>query len=196
MYILDFDGTLFDTFGGIVACCAAALRRSGIEYNDEIIAHGVEDSFKHMFSDPDEYTQFLHYYAEEANSTFNDRVLPFPGTLEAITRLTELGVPLCIATSNNGETVRNILQKNSMDQFFDKIIGYESVKNTKPHPESLLKCMQGYDISPHNVVMIGDLMCDMNAAKAASADGVMINRYWNKSKNWDNRIDSLSDLLR
>lgn len=60
-----------------------------------------------------------------------------------------------------------ILDDLDIRRYFGEIAVPEYVKNIKPHPEGLLKVIEGFGEKPENAVMVGDSNIDIEAGKNA-----------------------------
>jgi phosphoglycolate phosphatase len=99
-----------------------------------------------------------------------------------------------IAT-NRTDTMQGILCEFSLKGDFDFVVCALDVKHSKPHPESLLKIIEFFDIKPTQVIYVGDSIVDETAAKAA---GIPLVSYRNGSLSADyyiSRLKELGDML-
>ena len=62
---------------------------------------------------------------------------------------------LGVAT-NRSTTIGNVLKYHGLAGFFDIVVSSLDVKNPKPHPESLVKILDFFNISPTKALYIGD----------------------------------------
>lgn len=74
---------------------------------------------------------------------------------------------LGIVTSRVKNGVFEFPELASLQQYFSTVIAYEDTTNHKPHPEPLLFAAKQLKVKPSEVVYIGDLDNDIQAAKAA-----------------------------
>ena len=50
---------------------------------------------------------------------------------------------------------------------FPVVVGFEDVSEPKPHPEGVLRALEGLSVAPERALMVGDSIPDIQAAKAA-----------------------------
>lgn len=60
-----------------------------------------------------------------------------------------------------------ILEQLGVAPLVDYLVGPESVTHRKPHPEPVLKVLQGLDVTAHESIFVGDAATDIQAARAA-----------------------------
>jgi HAD superfamily hydrolase (TIGR01509 family) len=104
----------------------------------------------------------------------NKRAVPYPlhllklhtGVVETLKKLHKK-YPLGIVTSRVKNGVFEFQELASLQQYFSTVIAYEDTANHKPHPEPLLFAAKELRVKPSEVVYIGDLDNDVQAAKAA-----------------------------
>ena len=75
---------------------------------------------------------------------------------------------------------------------FSTILGYDSVKNPKPHPEMVHKILNKYNVINTNAQMIGDSHKDILAANSAGVDSVLVN--WGFSNHEEGAIETVAEL--
>ena len=97
---------------------------------------------------------------------------------------------LAVAT-NRSNTIDEVLGKNKLTGLFDMVVSSLDVKNPKPHPESLYKILDFFDIAPDNAVYVGDSSVDLDAAKAA---GVYFIAYGNVNLASNLKAESMEEL--
>jgi HAD superfamily hydrolase (TIGR01509 family) len=73
---------------------------------------------------------------------------------------------LAVAT-NRSNTIQTVLQEHGLESFFDMVVSSLDVQHPKPHPESLLKIMGHFDISPESILYVGDSSVDSETARSA-----------------------------
>ncbi|KEO52879.1 HAD family hydrolase [Thioclava pacifica] len=100
-------------------------------------------------------------------------VAPVP-LAELLGGLKARGLRLGICTNDAESTARAHAERAGVSQMFDAIIGYDSGHGAKPTPRPLLAFADGLGIDPSEVVMVGDSLHDMNAARAAGMIAVAV----------------------
>jgi len=168
-FIFDIDGTLTSTnqliFESFNFIAKKYLGRSFS--NEEIIA---------MFGPPeDEIIKVLcgENYDEARNEYFlyydknHWKAELYPGINDILKYLKNQNYPLGIFTGKGKQASLITLKKLGVDQYFDLIVTGDDVKNHKPSPEGILKFVNKFNLKPERVLMIGDSVSDIKAAKDA-----------------------------
>ena len=84
------------------------------------------------------------------------------------------GLRLGVATNDSESSARAQLQREGISRFFDFIAGYDSGFGGKPAPGQLLAFAAHLGVAPAKVVMVGDSLHDMAAARAAGMRAVAV----------------------
>ena len=73
------------------------------------------------------------------------------------------GLKQAIFTYNTRENAELSLKKANIIEYFEIIVGRDSISNPKPHPEHLLYICKKLNVKPHEIVVIGDSGRDIEA---------------------------------
>lgn len=197
--IWDFDGTLFDTYPGIVNSFRKALKDKGIDERDENILnyfkisqscatthfkklHGLDDAFINKFID----------YKKDIKP---EMVKPFPFAADVCREFAALGGRNYIITHRDDSTLK-YLQHYGMLRYFTEVITKQNGFKRKPDPEAFIYLIEKYKINKSTAVVIGDRECEILGGKAAGIKTCLYNTN-NISLNAaaDFYLDSLKNLL-
>jgi len=93
-----------------------------------------------------------------------------------------------------------MLNRFNLYGFFDTIDTKDDVKNTKPHPEPILKAVERLGCKPENCLYIGDNEEDITAGEAAGVTTVLFNTTRNREQiktktKPDHTISKLDEIL-
>lgn len=177
--VLDLDGTLVDTAGDLVCALNATLIRNGYgPVPDEIACpHAgfgtlplLRLGLEYNGALPEETLlaqmrpTFLDHYAE--NIAVISR--PYPGAIETLSRLREMGWLLAICTNKPEALALRLLNALNLAPMFGAIIGGDTYERPKPDARPVLGAIRRAGGEPSGAVMIGDTATDIAAARAAS----------------------------
>lgn len=117
---------------------------------------------------------------------------PIPGSLEAIARLTQAGTRVFVATNQSG-IARGLFNFDALFAIHDRMqravaelggridgIAYspdgpgDASTTRKPEPGMLLDILRRAQLPPEQAVMIGDSLRDLQAARAAGVQPVLV----------------------
>lgn len=192
--IFDCDGVLFDS------------RDANIKYYNHILTHfdlplmtEREIEYVHMHTASDSLRYILEHtpYLQEAlrfarqvdYSKFIGDMMIEPGLKGLLSEL-KPRFGLAVAT-NRSNTIGKVLGHHGLDHFFDIVVSSLDVNHPKPHPESLIKIMDFFQIGPLESYYIGDSLVDYQTAIAA---GVIFIAYKNRTLETNYVADSMMDL--
>jgi len=88
-----------------------------------------------------------------------------------------------IFTFNTHRNAEISLRKVNLMKYFELIVGRDNVENMKPHPDHLLLICKKLDVTPSEIIVIGDSSRDIEAALNVGAKSIAIkNKLFNLSK--------------
>ncbi|MBQ9597340.1 MAG: HAD-IA family hydrolase, partial [Bacteroidales bacterium] len=194
-YIFDFDYTLFDTSKGMDQCYKNAFSSIGCDYCqnelDIYVRESLNATFDRTSHQNNEYKTFENTFLETSKKCMAKFSVPYSDTIETLVALKSLGKKIYIVTGKPQKIVKEILKKYNCSDFISGIIGYGEYLMPKPSPESLNLCISSFHLSLSETVYIGDSPNDIEAAKGAGIDGILISRDLTC-----NGISTLFELLR
>lgn len=176
-YLFDFDYTLADSSRGIVTCFRIVLERHQYtNVTDEAIKRTIGKTLEESFSiltgvtAPEQLAAFKKEYSTEAGIYMNENTFLFPETIPTLTKLKSQGARIGIISTKYRYRILSFLKNHLPEDFFDIIIGGEDVQQAKPSPEGLLLALERLNVSPDEVLYIGDSTVDAETAQAAGVD--------------------------
>ena len=177
--VFDFDGTLIDSAPDITRAVNQTLARYGRPPLTEaqvrtMIGDGstmlLHQAFAATGEALDEETvkpvlaTYLDIYQEDAS----DPSTPYPGVVETLNALAELGVKLGLCTNKPERITRKLLDQLGLAPLFGAVAGGDTLAVRKPdgrHPAWVLEQL-GFGAGDR-AAMIGDNANDVKAARAA-----------------------------
>ena len=93
-----------------------------------------------------------------------DHTTLYPGVRETLASFA--GVPMAVATNKPAAYARPILARLGVAALFRRIVAAEDTARRKPDPAHLAACVEGLDVRPGEVVVVGDSRNDILAARA------------------------------
>ncbi|MDD4185647.1 MAG: HAD family hydrolase [Candidatus Methanomethylophilaceae archaeon] len=180
-YIFDFDMTLFNSLKGVELAYAKAFRSIGVPFNvadcRRYVQEPLDVTADRFVRSEAEKKRFIDSFIAESRASMASRTDPYPETEEVIGTLHSRGKGLSIASGKMRERIVAILLKHGLLERFDRIVGYDDVKNHKPAPDGLLNALNEYPwLEKKDVCYVGDSPGDMFAAEGAGIDGIYVPR--------------------
>ncbi len=180
----QFDGIIFDIDGTLAAThdlIFASFNHVAEKYlhkhltTEEIVAlfGPTEDAIlkdwmkEHYDSARDDYYNF--YEAQH-----NEMAQIFPGLYDTIELIKSKNIPLGIFTGKGKDSSLITLKAIDLLKYFDLIITGDDVEEHKPSPEGIHKFLDTYKLEPSRVLMIGDAVFDVIAAREAGVQSALV----------------------
>ena len=173
LIIFDWDGTLANSTQLIVdAICKGSVDVGLPEPTQSaasgIIGLGFREATYDLFGQiPDaqlaELTaRYTYYYG-----LGEDHIPLFDGVTEAVTHLTEKGVPLAVATGKGRRGLNKALANSGIAHHFIATRCVDEC-HSKPNPQMILDLMDEVAAKPERTLMVGDTSFDLQMAKNAN----------------------------
>ena len=96
-----------------------------------------------------------------------DKSRLYPGILEALHGLAASDIKLAVITNKNEDLSTLILKFFGIYDLFECLCGGDTYPERKPSPLPLLKVAEKLGVAPHECVMVGDSINDIEASKLA-----------------------------
>jgi phosphoglycolate phosphatase len=176
LLIFDLDGTLIDSRLDLANSVNATRDHQGLPplSNQTVytyVGNGVPVLIKRALGEgaSDEELAvaqqfFLDYYRQH----MLDFTTLYPGTVEALARLSAAGLQLAILTNKPVRFSRAIVEGLGVAPYFLHVYGGNSFEQKKPHPMGIEALMSECHVDRANTVMIGDSSVDVLTARNAS----------------------------
>lgn len=182
----DLDGTLVDSILDLANAANAMREGLGLsplsqERIEGFVGDGMStlvhraicDDFEQMAEEAQwqqGFTLFVqHYYAHLADNT-----RPYAGVIDGLKLLKQQNFPLVLITNKAERFATELLKRLDMADYFCLVLGGDSLPEKKPLPTPLIHACEVLNITPAELLMIGDSKNDMLAAKAAGAMAVAV----------------------
>ena len=189
LIIFDFDGTIGDTRRNVVVTMQQTLAELNLpERSEEACAATIgiplEDCFRQL--QPDVAEEVILQCAATYRRIFEInkermRPQPFPHVAETLKILHEQGVQMTVATSRGLESVKDLLTGMGLIQYFDYLLGADSVTKHKPDPEPVLMTLRDMNVDASQALVVGDMPVDILMGSRAGCKTCGVT-YGNASK--------------
>jgi phosphoglycolate phosphatase len=194
--IFDLDGTLIDSAPDIHAAVNKLMVSIGQPEFDlaevkSFIGSGVPVLVERVMSarglEPERHKDLVasllaHYAANVATLTE-----PYPTVISTLKSLIDKGYRLGICTNKPEEPTRQILSALGMAQFFQAIVGGDSLPVRKPSPEPLERAIEL--LGADSCIYIGDSEIDAETAENLGVPFVLFTEGYRKSDIQDLKFD-------
>lgn len=195
--IYDNDGVLFDSIESnrklyndlCLSMGRDPLKEEEVQY---IHSHTVYEAIHFLFG----HDEGLEKKVRESMKQIDLRqyivyLKMEPFLLHMLNLLKGNGIFRAINT-NRTTSMPHIMERFGLGPFFDMVVTALDVENPKPHPESIEKILQRFNLKKDEAVFVGDSEVDQQTAKSA---GIQFIAYKNREVANDLLIEDHLDLL-
>jgi len=195
--IYDCDGVLFDSIEANTRLyndlCSVVgrvpLKEEEIKY---VHSHTVYEAIHFIFGEEDRLEKRALESLKQIDLREYIGYLKMEPYLLQILNLLKANGIIRVINTNRTTSMPHIMERFHLWPFFDMVVTALDVKNPKPHPESIEKIIQKFNLNKEEAVFIGDSEVDQQAAKSA---GIKFVSYRNREIPNDAFIDDHLALL-
>lgn len=179
LLIFDWDGTLMDSAGVIVAAIQSACRDLGLPVPAHkacrsIIGLGLTEALTTLVpdlpvADHERLAErYRHHYLGQ------DHAIPlFAGVAEGLPQLVGRGHVLAVATGKSRRGLQRALEHTGLARCFAATRCADECLS-KPHPAMVLEILEETGVEPSHALVIGDTSHDMLMAQNAGVAGLAV----------------------
>lgn len=212
LVLFDLDGTLVDTVPDLTTAIDTMRAGLGLPLHGEDkvrlwVGNGMDRLVRRALTDdpdgePDMAlyargrTLFMDAYAERPceKSRF------YPGVEAMLDYLKASGYKLGCITNKNSRFTDALLRILGIYDDFAIVLSGDTLARRKPDPLPLLYAGEKLGVSPERMLMVGDSLTDVRAARAAGVDVVCVSYGYNQGSDIrdaipDRIVDSLAELI-
>lgn len=178
--IFDFDGTLVDSSGDILASLTGAMRKVGIKpvrpVDKTVVGPPVAEMLAKLAPDmtPLQAAEAVAAFRSSYDRSAYSSTVFYPGIRETLLVFKAAGVGLFIATNKPECPTKRVLQAVDGD-FFDGIMCVDSLPGIKLSKTAMLeKIILDWRLDKKSTLMVGDCDSDICAAKEAGLKGAAV----------------------
>ena len=193
----DLDGTLLDTIHDLAAATNALLAELGEpalpkETIRTLVGKGIPSLLRRALAitrgipadaiDDETLADALARYFRHYTAVLGSETQLFPGMKEGLARLAAMGFPLAIITNKAERFVAPHLAHAGIAGYFSLVIGGDSLPSRKPAAGPLLHAAAMLHVAPEHLLMIGDSINDVAAARAAGCPVLVLPYGYNEGQ--------------
>ncbi|MBQ8017078.1 MAG: HAD family hydrolase [Methanobrevibacter sp.] len=207
--IFDFDGTIMDSVHDVVIYLNKALSMydfptlTSDEYVkylggniDEIVSLVLEEQ-----STPENIKLIKDTYLDIYYGADKENTIPFPKSREVLQKLQDRGVLIAINSNRFTDSIETFTDKFFGDINFLSIMGHDFDYPSKPDPTAVLQIIKKANVAPDETVYIGDSGTDIQTAKNAGIDCIVVKWGYGNENDWENdypleAIDDFDEIIK
>lgn len=194
LIMFDLDGTLIDSVPDLAAATDVMLQSlgrepAGIAKVRNWVGNGAQVLVRRALTDGYEKTTISLEQENEALGLFmqayaevNSLTEVYSGVLESLKFLQELNIKMALITNKPARFLPNLLHEMGLANYFNWVIGGDTLPQKKPNPAGLLWVMQQAGVKADECLFVGDSKNDIQAAQAAQVASVAVSYGYNYSE--------------
>lgn len=185
LLIFDLDGTIIDSEEANYKAYKNALAEADVELSKDFFIKNCFNGQHYkdflpllMPNASDEQIEKVHDRKQEiyisnmknisVNPIIKDIIIEFKNKKK-----------LALATTAGAIAVENVLKAIQLENVFDLILTGNDVKKKKPNPEVFIKCLEHFNIEPHQTVIFEDSDIGIEAANKTGSWIIKIEKWSN-----------------
>jgi phosphoglycolate phosphatase len=207
--IFDFDGTLFNSVDDVVICFNKTLEKFNFpiltkEEYFECLGGNIDEIVSLVLganSTPENIEKVRTYYLDIYNPSKKENTLPFEGSYEILKELQAKGVLLAVNSNRLTYSLEYFVEKFFKDIDFVLVEGHDEENPSKPHPYGVNRIVEKANVSLDDVVYIGDSKTDIQTAKNAGIDCIVVKWGYGNKYDWENdyileSVEEFGEILK
>lgn len=180
----DLDGTLVDSIADLaMAANQMRIHLKLSPLDSQVLESYVGDGLASLvhraltdnqggIADNNLWQKGFEFYIQYYGEHLTDQTRPYKDVEDILGLLKILGFPLAVITNKNEIFAHKILTNLGLIDNFSLIIGGDTLSEKKPSALPLQHVAEVFNISPNELVMVGDSLNDIKAANAAKSIGI------------------------
>ena len=170
--LYDLDGTLLDTYEMNMIPLQQIIR-------EELGEERTLEQLRPFYSQPGlktmadlgirdidgVYARWVSYV-----NRYEKGAVPYSGIPEVLQTFHTTGIRQAVVSSKMHAQYRIDMDRWGLAQYMETAVLAEDTLRHKPHPDPILECLRRMDLTPDDVIYIGDAQSDLDAARNAGVD--------------------------
>ena len=196
--IFDLDGTLVDSVPDLRRALNEALGDLNEEGNQPAlqvateqvrlwVGNGshklIERALLHLNIPLEELNLVHGYFLRRYEACVCEESYLYPGVLELLKVCQHKKLPMALVTNKPIAFVPALLNKLGISDFFEILLGGDSLSEKKPSAMPLLHAAGHLNVEPMKCLMVGDSTADRASAKNAGIPCVLLQQGYNQGKD-------------
>jgi phosphoglycolate phosphatase len=188
----DLDGTLLDTVHDLAAAVNLLLGELGlsplpVDAVRSMVGKGVADLLAKALTRArgapprdGEVADLLPRYGQNYASILGRQTQLFPGVVAGLDRMRDAGFALAVITNKTTRFVQPHLAHAGIAGYFATVVGGDDAAAKKPDAAPLLLAAARLGVAPARMLMVGDSVNDVAAARAAGSPVLVVPYGYNE----------------
>lgn len=178
MIVFDLDGTLLDTWPGLIAAVRACLPEHAQALDETSLRLALSRGIDAVYAQAARQAGLAGEAADQAIARMAHCYVrhgladahPYGGAQAMLQALRSDGVALGLCTNRDRETTRTLLERMGWASWFAGVQCRDEGARPKPDPDPLLSLIGRLGGNPDTTLFVGDSRIDAECARAAGVD--------------------------
>lgn len=175
-YFFDFDGTLYDTYPGMVKAFCEAFSKQGKKLDPKEVyqvmrSRSVREAYR-RYTTPELDEAKLHADYKNFEARYQKEAHPFSGAQKLLEKIKASGGQSFLLTHRDKSSLA-LLKRDGLVGFFCDFSTADDGFKRKPDPEALNYLVSKYGLMTSESVMVGDRSLDIEAGHNALMAGIL-----------------------
>ena len=197
--LFDLDGTLVDSAPDVTLALNRTLAEPALGSLPKstvrnLIGRGALDLVQRAIAlaeptaaprylEPQVLAERYRELALELEQSLDSRSLPYAGASAVLQLCVERGLRVAVVTNKSTRIACSLLERFHLLPWVEQVVGWESCARHKPDPEPLLHACRLLGVLESEVVMVGDSLNDVTAARAANIPVLCVPYGYNEGQD-------------
>ena len=186
--VFDLDGTLVDSAPDLHAACVKMLADEGaptpdiatvIGYVGNGVPRLVELAMQDVGIAADQHARLVKSYMAHYDADPVTLTTLYPNLLAMLEALQAKGHRMAVCTNKPEAPARVILKALGIEQFFEVVVGGDTLVVKKPNPEPLFECLKLLGVA--SCLYVGDSEVDAETADRAKMTMALFTKGYRKT---------------
>lgn len=199
-YFFDFDGTLYDTYPGMVKAFCEAFSNQGKKLDPKEVyqvmrSDSVREAYRrYTTSELDEAK--LHADYKKFEATYQKEARPFSGAQKLLEKIKASGGQSFLLTHRDKSSL-TLLKRDGLAGLFCDFSTADDGFKRKPDPEALNYLISKYGLVASESVMVGDRNLDIEAGHNALMAGILFDpdEMITATLKVEQRVKNLTEIM-
>jgi phosphoglycolate phosphatase len=212
LIVYDLDGTLIDSAKVVSSVLNQMRAEAGLQHltieqlipwlsmgGEDLVANALEIQVEEV---QPHLLEFRKRYSELATPV--DSL--YPGIQQSLQDLSSAGYQLAVCTNKPRALAEKVLKETKLHNLFGYINAGGDLPNKKPHPDTLLTCLNFFGVDASDAVLVGDSTVDQRLSQATNVafvqylpgydDGIKLADAWMRIDHHAKLVNLLADLSK
>lgn len=177
LVIFDLDGTLVDAYPAIINSFNYTMQKLKLpRQKDLVIRRAVgwgDENLLKPFVKKEGLKKAVLLYRRHHKTALLRKSRLFPDAEKVLRHLKDRGYKLAVASNRPTKFSGILIRHLGLGKYFKFFLCADKLKHAKPHPEILNRIMQRFSLKPQQVLYVGDMAIDAQAARRAKLKAII-----------------------